>query len=224
MSLLSRGDESVPTHFDCICAACSLLDDMASCLWECSGGDHIINHLCGRVSSHSKATLLLLRSGYYDEAFALCRIIGEKINLLCLFCADGQELEKWRTRTGGYPAKGFSPQGVRDRLSNFGIRPPIAKEEYADLSNRVVHAHPHTKPQAYNGRSKPILGSILQEEGLRSGLSTLARYVCLATFFGSKLLHVPDRPRQIITRHIDSIAEYNDICLDIYEAKVTNSR
>ena len=224
MGLLSQGSKSVPTHFDCICAAGSLLDDMASCMWGCAGGDHTIHRLCGRISCHSKATLRLLCYGYYDEAFALCRIIGEKTNLLCLFCADRQELEKWRKRREEYPAKRFSPPSVRDRLSKFGIKLPIAKEEYVDLSNRTVHAHPHTIPQAYNDRSMPILGSIFQEKGLRSGLFMLAQYLCLATFFGSKLVYIPDRPRQIITKHIDSIAEYSDICLELYEVEVTNPR
>ena len=222
MDLLSRGDKSDPTQFDCICAACSLLDDMASCMWECTGGDHSVHRLCGEVSSNSKATLRLLRDGYYDEAFALCRIIGEKANLLCLFCADGQELKKWRAKTERYPLKKFKPASVRDRLNKLDINPPIDKEAYDNLSNRAVHAEPPTIPQAYNSRGVPILGSILQEEGLRLGLSTLTRFLCLTTFFGSKLLHIPNRPKRIITRHIDSIAEYSGICLDSHEVEATN--
>jgi len=223
MDLLSRGDKSDPTHFDCICAACSLLDDMASCMWECTGGDHSVHRLCGKVSSHSKATLCLLRNGYYDEAFALCRIIGETANLLCLFCADGQELEKWCAEKEKDRADEFKPKDVRGRLNRLGISLPIDEEEYWELSNRVVHANPHTRPQVYNDRDMSMLGSVFQEDGLRSGLSTLTEFLCLTTFFGSKLLHIPNRPKRIITRHINSIAKCSDICLDSYEVEVTNS-
>lgn len=212
------------SHFDCICAACSILDDMASCLWHCERGDHSVEYLCGKVCSHSKAALCLIRNGYYDEALALCRIIGETANLLCLFCADRQELKKWRSLEEERQYAKFKPNSVRDRLKNMGItNPPINRERYKELSTRSVHASPRARPNEHNDSNTPVLGSILQEKGLKLGLSELARLLCLATFFGSKLLRLPDTPKQIISMHIISIAKTMNICLDSFEFGSTNS-
>ena len=210
--------------FDCICAACSILDDMDSCLWHCEGGDHSVHYLCGKVSSHCKAALCLLRNGYYDEALALCRIIGETANLLCLFYSDGQQLKKWGSLEEGEKRREFEPVKVRIRLEDSGIANlPIDKERYKELSVRSVHASPHTRPNEYNCGRVPSLGSIFQEDGLNRVLPELARLLCLVTFFGSKLLQIPDRPKRTISMHILSIAESMDICLDSYGSRSTNS-
>ncbi len=48
MSRLMRVGNGV-SQFDSICVACSILDDMASCMWHCEGGDHSIHYLCGKI-------------------------------------------------------------------------------------------------------------------------------------------------------------------------------
>lgn len=205
------------SHFDCICATCSILDDLASCLWHCDRGDHSVQYLCGKVCSHSRAALCLLRNGYYDEALVLCRIIGETANLLCLFHADRQELKKWCSLEEERQYAKYKPNSVRDRLKNRGItNPPINRETYKELSTHPVHASPRARPNEHNDSSTPVLGGIFQENGLKLGLSELARLLCLATFFGSRLVELPDTPKQIISMHIFSIAKTMNICLDSF--------
>ena|SRR5712675_2202888 len=62
----------------------SLLAQMASCWWVCRGGDHLIEYMCARTASFGRASLRLIRMGFYDEALGLIRTIAEIANLLGL--------------------------------------------------------------------------------------------------------------------------------------------
>jgi len=206
-----------PTHYDCIWVACSYIDNMASCLWGCQGGNHGVQYLCGKISSQSKSSLYLLQHGYYDEALGLCRMIGETSNLLCLFYKDDSELKKWFEQNNyDHPIKKFKPASVRDRLEKHGIDPPMKKDRFQELSNQILHVNPHTRPQEYNDYSFSILGGVFQKEGWNQVVSELSKLLCFAVFFGVELLEIPDCPKKIILMHNTYMAQKNGIDLSNY--------
>ena len=84
------------SHFDCICAACSILDDMASCLWHCDRGDHSVQYLCGKVCSH----ILKLHFAYFGMAITMKHLLSAESLVkrpICFVFSTlmRQELNKW---------------------------------------------------------------------------------------------------------------------------------
>src|SRR2546421_4553114 len=62
-----------------------LLDQLASCYWSCSEGDHVVEYATGRAASLARASIKLAQTGYYDESLATTRNLAELTNLLALF-------------------------------------------------------------------------------------------------------------------------------------------
>lgn len=152
----------------------SLVDRMASCWWKCREGDHLVEYLCGRVASSTRAALRLIRFGFYDEALSLCRSIGEVANLLCLFNEDAAAFEAWMTSSRDTRLREFSPKRIRTRLEGLPARPPIDQERYRLLSELAAHVHPETKPQSHNLLGVPMAGAAFQEQGLLVCVNELA--------------------------------------------------
>jgi hypothetical protein len=81
--------------------------------------------LTAKVVASSLAALRLALSGYYDEALALTRGVGEIANLLFLFAAKPAELERWRHADEALRKKEFGPVKVRITLETLGLTPPF---------------------------------------------------------------------------------------------------
>ena len=146
--------------------ALSFLDRMASCWWNCRGGDHKIEYACGRAASNSRAVLRLMRFGFYDEAMLVCRALGEVANLMQLFLFDEQTFSDWRSLSPGDAWKTFGPGKVRNRLNGLSVSPVVSGRRYGLLSQRAVHLNPGNIPQAQNFRGGPCLGAFYRKDHL----------------------------------------------------------
>jgi hypothetical protein len=166
----------------------SLLDQMASCGWVCRGGDHLIEYMCGRAASFGRASLRLIRMGFYDEALGLIRTIAEIANLLALFQLEPSSFSDWKSLSEKQRKQQFSPVRVRIRLEPIAQGAYVDEVDYGLLSGRSTHANPNTRPQSYNVFNVPSAGPLLQREGLLICLNELAAALILIMLFGTQLL------------------------------------
>ena len=185
----------------------SLLDRLSSCWWECQGGDHQIERLCGKVASNARGALRLMRFGLYDESLALARSMGETCNLLYLFVIDENSIKEWNTSTPQQIQNRFSPFEVRQRIEKLQGIVPLDQGRYGLLSERSIHVSPETSPQSYNLHGIPTMGGILQDEGLLMCLNEVARPLCLATRFGALIINVNDEVNKQIASSARDLAE-----------------
>ena len=194
-----------PACLEQIGTVLSLLDRMASCWWDCRGDDHLVEYLCGRVVSNARATLRMLRFGFYDESLLLCRAIGETSNLLHLFALDKESLEHWRSSSRKKRMRDFGPARVRIRLETH-TGPAVSRERYQLLSERAAHVHPGTRPQSHNALGMPTAVPIIQPAGLLVCLNELALALSTATAFGAIVLDLEDDNKK--TDHFGSSGSY----------------
>lgn len=176
----------------------SLLDRAASCFWGCPGSDHTIEYLTGRVYSSARASLRLIRFGFYDESLSITRSIGEIANLLFLFFNDRSAFNQWKGSTKRERMNNFSPARVRLALDALGVPLPMEANRYSELCEIATHVTPETKPQAHNLAGRPVLGGYFQEGGVLVSLNELAAAVSIATFASSKLMSLEDEIRKRI--------------------------
>ena len=167
-------------------------DGMASCWWKCLGGDHLIEYLCGRAASNSRAALRLIRFGFYDESLMLSRAIGETSNLLQLFFRDKARLDEWKKLPRKDRIKVFPPVKVRQALEGIGNPPLIREDRYRILSEKAVHVQPETKPQSQNVFGIPTTGAYMQEEGILVCLNELALPLAGVVSFSANILALGD--------------------------------
>ena len=180
--------EKAPACLEQIGTVLSLLDRMASCWWKCGAEDHVVEYLCGRVSSSGRAALRLMKLGFYDESLVLSRAIGEIANLLVLFQQDKTAFEEWKTASRRDRMIKFTPFKVRVRLESLDTSSPISRERYQLLSERAAHVNPDTKPQSHNILGVPWIGAMLQEEGLLVCLNELAVALSISLAYGALML------------------------------------
>lgn len=176
----SLGD-GIPQTFKNLDECLQNVDAIASCFWGCAGGNHIIEHLLGRVGSFSLAALRLINMGHYDEAFSLIRTNGEIANLLALFSLNIEEANEWYILDDKNRQKKFSPLAVRRKIELHGTQPPMDKDSYKELSAFGTHANPKTPPQIHNLGKVPVSGGRYQEIGYVkciNHLSVVAGYSC----------------------------------------------
>ncbi len=198
-SRIASMGEKAPDCFEEIGTVLSILDRMGSCFWKCSGGDHTIEYLCGRVSSNGRATVRLLRMGFYDESLLLSRSIGEIANVLVLFCKDGTALAEWR-ESWEMARKNFAPAEVSRRLEGLTkLPPPIDRERYYSLSARSAHPSPDLEPQSFNLLGVPSTGSRFQEIGFLVCLNELALPLAYSSLAAVLLLDLDDTVKERIT-------------------------
>ena len=204
---ISRIDGKLPLCLENIGTVLSFLDRMASCYWECRGGDHMVEYLCGKVTSAARAALRLTRFGFYDEALLACRTIGETTNLFHLFCADASAMEEWKTSSKAERRKKFSPVEVRKRLEASAGYLIIDEKRYRLLCEKSAHVNPTTKPQSYNLLGVPSAGANLQEEGLFVCVNEIALSLAFATLFSVGLLGYKGDVREQIFSSVSDLAE-----------------
>ena len=193
-SWLPTAGQKAPQTLDSLGTALSLLDRIASCWWGCEGGDHQRERLLGRADSNSRAVVLLLRMGYYDEALGIVRQLGELANLLWLFMLSDDALLEWQGADEEERRRTFKPVDVRIRIKVLDAPLPMDQHLYGKLSGMSTHTEPDTNPQSHNAFGIPSLGAYFQETGALVVLNHLAQLVVVALLFGATLLkHQPDR-------------------------------
>jgi hypothetical protein len=142
--------------------------------------------------------LLLLTSGYYDEALSLIRGLGEIANLMATFVTDISEFERWKTLDETARRRYFSPVKVRLWLEQNGGPLVIDERRYGILSSYSIHARPDTLPQDHGPHGKAVIGPIYQEAGLLLCLNELARPMAFIGIFSAQLIGVPDEIRDVV--------------------------
>ena len=204
--LIPRLGEKAPACLEDLGTVLSLLDRMASCWWGCRGGDHLVEYLCGRVASNARASLRMMRFGFYDEALLLCRSIGETSNLIQLFAIEEGALADWKSLSRRDRLNNFGPMRVRKRLEKL-IGPLIKEDRYRLLSEQSAHVVPHTRPQSHNMLRLPHAGAFVQKEGVLICLNELAFSLLPATLFGAQLLDVDDDVKKQVNLATRDLAE-----------------
>lgn len=192
---VSHLGQKAPVLVEALDILLSYLERAATCYGGCLGGDHRIEFLVGRVVSSCQAALLMMSSGYYDEALSVIRSLGEIANLMAMFVAAESEFERWKTLDEKTRRRDYSPVKVRLWLEQHGRVLVIAEKRYAILSSYSVHASPDSLPQAHGQHGNAIVGPIYQEAGFLLCLNELARPMAFIGVFSAKLIGVTDEIR-----------------------------
>jgi hypothetical protein len=196
LSRFPRLGEKTPRCYEMMGRVLALLDALSSCAWGCAEGDHVLERLIGRSVNHARAGLRLALMGFYDEALALIRGVGEIANLLSLFEAKTGSFTRWKSLDERTRRREFSPANVRDKLEKIGTPIRVNTDKYAELSSRNVHVNPRTSPQAYDMLAIPKGGAYYQEAGLIICLNELALALTFVTYAAAKLSHVDQAMKQ----------------------------
>ena len=195
-SALTLG-EKAPVLLQALDVLLSYLERMATCFGGCRGGDHRAEFLTGRAVSSCQAALLLMGNGYYDEALAMIRGLGEVANLMSLFATDASEFERWKLLDEETRRRDFAPVQVRRRLEERAGALVVDKLLYKALSGFSIHASPNSLPQAHGEHGNASIGPFYQEAGFLLCLNELARSMALIGIFSAKLIGVTDEIRSV---------------------------
>lgn len=170
----------------------SLLERGAVCWWGCTGGDHILESLVGRVFGLSCGAIRLFRNGRYDESLLLIRGVGEVANLLTLFSIERPSLAKWKGLPESTGRPEFSP--VKVRLALERAKAPLAMTEarYRRLCELSAHPGPGSKPGMHNPSNLAVLGGHAQVLGIVVCANELAFLVGTAAMNAAVLLTLPE--------------------------------
>lgn len=166
--------QSIENHLQSFGTMLSLLDRVASCVWGCSRGDHILEYITGRVVGYSQSTFLLAKSGLYDEAFLLVRSLGEVANLFALFVADSPSFDEWKKLSKNKRISKFGPGAVRKKLDLMSVPLPCDSKQYEWLCEIAAHATPYTKPQVHQSNTRPSVGGTFQQDGFKRVLKEVS--------------------------------------------------
>lgn len=188
---------SAPLSYECLGNTLSILYRESSCQFGCTGGDHFFQRMTAKVVSLSLASLRLALTGYYDEALSLTRSVGEIANLLFLFAAQPATLERWRVADDATRKREFGPVKIRLKLEELSLRPPVAADRYALLSEVGAHVAPGVAPQAFNEHGRATLGAQFQYQGLMVVLNELGVVVAEAAGCLSAFLPVASRRAEL---------------------------
>lgn len=198
----------------------SLLDRLASCFWECSKGDHVVEYLAGRTGSFARAALRLIRLGFYDEALVLVRSIGEISNLLVLFCQEDALFQEWKRSDHRKRINEFGPAKVRIALENKAKPVLMSQRRYALLCEKAAHVTPETKPQNYNVHGRPLAAGYFQEAGVLVAINEISEFVAWVALCAAKLRFGDTDKRYTIReagiRLLTSVGKANVLTIDGY--------
>jgi hypothetical protein len=187
LAQLPRLGEKSPLCYEMTGRVLALLDAQSSCAWACDNGDHILERLVARSTNLARAALRLTLMGFYDEALALIRSVGEIANLLSLFESKKEAFAHWKALDEKTRRREYAPFRVRDELEAIGTPIRVTIEAYAELSSRNVHVNPRTSPQTYDLIGRPKGGGYYQEAGLMICQNELAETLTFVIYSAAKL-------------------------------------
>lgn len=220
----------LPECYRALGTLCSLADRLASCWWGCAKDDHVAQYLVGRALHATRASLVLARSGFYDESLLLARSVGEIGNLMFLFTADPAAYDEWRQLDGKERWSKFRPKKVRDKLVALEVPTPFDGERYALLSEHSAHVTPSLVPQSYNVTARPVGAAYFQEIGFMVALNEMALAFAITVPLASGLTRLPkQRQEEVIAAgrrvlenvggaQITSLSEFRTKMRDALEA------
>lgn len=205
--LSSDAGEKAPECLEKLGTIFSLLDCLSSCLWGCRGNDHTIEYLVGRAYSNARASVRLLKFGFYDEALLMVRAIGENANLLSLFTASVESFDQWKLAGSVERRREYSPVKVRLRLEDLKAPIPMDHQNYQRLSELSVHVGPQTIPQSHNPFGLPTLGGYFQEAGVLVVLNELAEVMAWLTALAGLVLLRAENTKVLIIEAVKGLEE-----------------
>jgi hypothetical protein len=164
----------------------------STCFWGCRRQGHALESQSGRVFTLSRSAICLIQFGYYDEAFALIRSIGELANLLYLFMLKPEARTEWYSISEEARRRHFSPASVRKAIEKIDPGVPIDANHYKWLCEVGVHVNPDTAPQVHNEEKQPHLGAYFQREGYSKAVATLGWALFIAFGVIAKNANVED--------------------------------
>lgn len=194
---LPRMGKNAPKCYEHLAQILAYADMIGSCTFGCpdksSVEAHAVPYLAARASSFGRASLRLAKMGFYDEALALVRSIGEMANLLALFVAVPKVVEEWKKSDTLYRVEKLSPGKIRKRLRELGREPIVDDKVYWKLCEVSTHPVPELRPQQFNHAGRPIVGGVIFEApGFLVVLNELAWPISFLTVFLAKICKVPE--------------------------------
>jgi hypothetical protein len=192
------------------------LDAVSCCHWGCHGGDHTIEYIAGKITSSARASLRLLRMGFYDESLGITRSIGEATNLLQLFAIDKEKLQEWLALDESSRMKKYSPAKVRLTLEQAGSHVPMNRETYALLSGISAHTTPDTHPNSYLAGERPTSGGHYNPIAALACLNELGFAAAMATLSLNAIL---DLPKEI---KIANLTEAKQLIANVGKLRMTS--
>lgn len=175
--------QKVPIILQALDPLLCALERAATCFGGCRGGDHRAEFLTGRAVSSCQAALLLMTTGYYDEALSIIRSLSELANLMALFVFDKSEFERWKVIDEKVRRREFAPVKVRVSLEKGSGPLPIGEKLYAALSSYSIHPGPDALPQAHSKTGNAHVGPFYQEVGLILCINEVARSMAFIGIF-----------------------------------------
>ena len=188
--ILSAGVKA-PQTLEALGTALSYLDRLASCWWGCRGGGHDEEYLMEKAVSNATAAIRMLRAGYYDQAFAIIRQIGETANLICLLTHSAESRDKWQNSSEEERRGGFAYRPIWKKLKNLKFPVPMDDDLYGLLSAKYTHVERGTPPQLHNPLGQPTAGGYFQEGGALMVLNYLGEMVGWVLGLGAILVILP---------------------------------
>ena len=182
------------------------------CHWRCHGKEHVFEHLAGRTVTNASVAARAIFHGYYDEALALVRNIGEIANLVNLFWSDLDKTHEWLDADEKTRRKTFSPVRIRRMLEENGRLVPFDASHYGFLCETAVHPVPHQAPNAYSDHGRPVLGVVFQERGFNLSFWNLLWATSMVCGPIAKIATL-DQPRA---------EEFVELTIPVFEASAPN--
>ena len=214
-------EQKVNGTFDAIGEALWWLDGIASCRWGCRRGDHEEEHLLSRMSASASAALLLLRSGYFDQASGILRELEEAANLLYLFTHSSKDYQEWRTLDEEGRKNRYSAFNVRLKLEKLNVETGIEKDGYYLLSKYGVHPGPGTEPRPHDSPEEPTVGTAYRPAAGLSTAVAVMSIVVTALLFGNTIVPRADIKQSILDAAITAIEEIGGIDSDALKEEAT---
>jgi len=166
--IYNSGKHNLKEQFDGIGSALSLLSQLASCAWGCSGGTHLKENLIRRFANYCFATIRLNNLGFYNEALALIRSGGELANLIALFSSERGEFEEWSAITSSERWDKFKPEKIRAKLNEFSIPEIMSHETYSELCGISIHPSIEFALMSHQENGNVFIGSEFSRDAIIS--------------------------------------------------------
>lgn len=163
----------------------------ATCHRKCWGTGHVLEALGARIYNLACASYSLISVGFYDEALALVRSIGEIANLLSLSVTDKPAFTRWVNSTKGERIRDFSPAKVRTLVEKTGV---VLMDQawYSKLCESYTHITPGAKPNNFNEHNRNVCGGMIQEGGVEAALDQLTSIVSMVSLFYCRYFELDD--------------------------------
>ncbi|MFZ1689204.1 MAG: hypothetical protein WAU70_17405 [Flavobacteriales bacterium] len=193
--------EKVPAeHRELLGVALLEMYRLSTCFYGCRGDGHIMESFIGRGYNQSVAAVHLISLGFYDEAMALTRGVGEITNLITLMLLEfPKNFREWVEADRSHRMRHFGPKSVRQKLTSLGHPAlPMGDDEYAELSERFVHLNPGTVPNSHDVPRQGFIGGPIQEQGFTTSYDMLSTEVVALALTAAKALSNEDVLNRVV--------------------------